>query len=386
MTDTTSIADRVQELFKERYTVSPTVTARAPGRVNLIGEHTDYNDGFVLPMAIDRAVYFAARARTDRVVNLYFQDFDTFQTFDLDDIQKDTSSPLEYVKGIAHFLEMEDTRLPGLDGVITGDIPISAGLSSSAALELAAARVYCALSGTSWEPVEMAKLAQRTENEWVGVKCGIMDQLISAAGRKDSALLIDCRSLQIEQTPLPETITVVVMDTGTRRSGHGLVDTAYSERRRQCEEAAHLLGIPALRDCSPEVLEAHKEELGPLVYRRARHVVTENERTLKVKELLASDNPEAAGKLMNQSHFSLQHDFEVSTHALDTMAEIARSNPACYGARMTGGGFGGCAVAIIQTRYTAEFIDNVSTAYENKMDIEPQLYACHAADGVSLLP
>ncbi|MBN1267052.1 MAG: galactokinase [Anaerolineales bacterium] len=386
MDKSSSVSERIRKVFQDTYNAKPEIIVRAPGRVNLIGEHTDYNDGFVLPMAINRAIYFAARPRADRQVRLHFSDFNTTEIFNPETLEKGPSAPVEYIKGVASQFEFEKIEIPGLDGVFAGDIPISAGLSSSAALELAAARVFCALADIPWEPVRMAKLAQRAENEWVGMNCGIMDQLISAIGEKDKALLIDCRSLQTTQTTLPGNVTVFVMDTGTRRSGHGLVDSAYSERRAQCEEAARVLKVPALRDCSLDYLEANRDLLDPLVYRRARHVVTENQRTLEAQRVLAAGDPAAMGKLMNESHASLQYDFEVSTPALDTMADLARSFPGCYGARMTGGGFGGCAVAIVQSEDAAEFQQQVALEYENQLQIKPQLYACRASEGVSLIP
>jgi len=385
MDEPSSLPDRLRSAFQQHFHASPTFVARAPGRVNLIGEHTDYNDGFVLPMAIDRAVYFAARPRKDRLVRLIFLDFAGNASFQLDNLTRGPSGPVEYVKGVAAQLASRYGHLPGLDGVIAGSIPISAGLSSSAALELAAARMFCELAGIPWQPVEMAKLAQRAENEWVGMNCGIMDQLICAAGRRDTALLIDCRTLHTTPVPLPEDVTIVVMDTATRRSGSGLVDSAYGERRAQCEEAARILQVPALRDCTLQQLEAHRDQLDPVVYRRARHVVSENDRVLAAHDVMADGDAAAMGRLMNASHDSLQQDFDVSTPALDAMAAIARAHPACFGARMTGAGFGGCAVAAVQSSQTEAFTRAVSESYKQDMQLEPQLYACHAADGASLI-
>jgi galactokinase len=385
MTDIGVLNEKIHHVFHEIYGTDPALTARAPGRVNLIGEHTDYNDGFVLPMAIDRSILFAAKERTDRKVNLHFLDFNSDVSFNIDQLEKGPAGPAEYIKGVAHFLELETIRLPGLDGVIAGSIPVSAGLSSSAALELAAARIFCGLTGITWDALSMACLAQKAENEWVGVNCGIMDQLICAAGQRGHAMLIDCRSLQISPTPLPDHVSIVIMDTNTRRSGHGLVDSAYGERRAQCEEAASLLGVPALRDSTIEELEAMKDALDQAVYQRARHVISENDRTLEAHRVMTMNNPAAMGELMDASHASLKHDFEVSTPALDTMASLAREHPACFGARMTGAGFGGCAVALVHSEELDIFMDAVASAYQEKTGLEPRLYACRAEEGVSLI-
>ncbi len=385
MTDIGALKGKIHQMFLKIYGTDPALTARAPGRVNLIGEHTDYNDGFVLPMAIDRSILFAAKERTDQRVNLHFLDFGTDVSFRIDQLEKGPSGPVEYIKGVAHFLELEATRLPGLDGVISGSIPVSAGLSSSAALELAAARVFCALAGKSWDAVSMARLAQKAENEWVGVNCGIMDQLICAVGQRSHAMLIDCRSLQISPTPLPDNVSIVIMDTNTRRSGHGLVDSAYGERRAQCEEAARILGVPALRDSTIEELEAMKSAMDEVVYKRARHVISENDRTLEAHKVMSLNDPAAMGHLMDASHASLKNDFEVSTPELDTMASLARQQPACFGARMTGAGFGGCAVALVRSKEADVFMDNVATAYQQEIKIEPRLYACSADEGVTLI-
>lgn len=380
------LVQQLHEAFTNTYGSPPAVTARAPGRVNLIGEHTDYNDGFVLPMAIDREICFAASARKDREVHLHFLDFEQSLSFDLDSMQRGPSSPVEYIKGVAHFLEQEGFHLPGLNGVITGSIPISAGLSSSAALELAAVRVFFELAGAEWDPTAAAKFALEAERRWVGLNCGIMDQLISACGHSGHALLIDCRSLDTTPAPLPPGITVIVLDTGTRRSGSGLVDSAYGERRMQCEQAAAVLGVPALRDAALQDLQSHSAEMDPVVLSRARHVITENERTLAAHRAMMHNKPETLGALMDAGHESLQRDFEVSTPALDAIAEIARAHPASFGARMTGAGFGGCAVAVVRSGQVQEFMDHVRTGYQTRMNLEPQLYACKASKGASLLP
>jgi galactokinase len=258
---------------------------------------------------------------------------------------------------------------------------MGAGLSSSAAFELAIARALAAVNDLPWEPITMARYAQRAENEWIGVKCGIMDQLISAAGVKDHAVLIDCRDLSYEAVPLPQHTAIVIMDTNTKR---GLVGSAYNERRQQCEDAATILGVKKLRDATLEQLNKYKAEMPDIVYKRAHHVISENARTVAAKEYLQQNNPAEVGKLMRESHRSLAEDFEVSSTALDAMAHIANAHPACYGARMTGAGFGGCAVALIDAKHSQDFVDAVSTAYQKELSLVPNLYVCHAEDGVEL--
>ncbi|MDQ4078748.1 MAG: galactokinase, partial [Chloroflexota bacterium] len=354
----------------------------APGRVNLIGEHTDYNDGFVLPMAIDRAVWIALRAREDRRVVLYSLDFEEGLEFSLEGLQRGDEEWGEYVKGVAWALQEAGYELRGWEGVMAGDVPRGAGLSSSAALELAVARAFAAVSELPWEEVTMAQLGKKAENEWVGVSCGIMDQLISAAGEADHALLIDCRSLETEAVPLPPGTAVVVLDTATRR---GLVSSAYNERRAQCQAAAEFFGVPALRDVTLEQFEAHADEMEEVTRRRARHVVSENERTLAAAEAMQAGDAVALGRLMNASHASLRDDFEVSSDALNTMVESARAEDSCYGARMTGAGFGGCAVALVEAEAVEAFAERVAERYHARTGLAPNVYVCHASDGAEVI-
>src|SRR5690349_1851933 len=277
------LRSRVVDEFCRRYGVTPPSVARAPGRVNLIGDHTDYNDGFVLPMAIDREVWIAVRPRDDRRVAVHSLDFNEDASFALDDGGARKGGWVEYVRGVAWALEENGRPTRGWEGVAAGDVPVGAGLSSSAALELAAARTFAAASGVVWQPVAMARLAQRAVNELVGVNCGIMDQLISAAGAAGHALLIDCRTLETRLVLIPERAAVVVLDTGTRR---GLVDSAYNERRSQCEQAAGFFGVPALRDIDLATFIERQGELDPITRKRARHVVTENARTVQGAAIL----------------------------------------------------------------------------------------------------
>jgi galactokinase len=260
-------------------------------------------------------------------------------------------------------------------------VPLGAGLSSSAALELAAARAFAATSGLPWEPATMARIAQRAENEWVGVNCGIMDQMISASGVRGSCLLIDCRTLETRAVPLPSATSIVVLDTGTRR---GLVDSAYNERRAQCEAAAAHFGVPALRDLDADTFRKRAHELDPDTRRRARHVVTENARTLRAAAALERGDATEMGWLMDESHRSLRDDFEVSREELDTIVALARAQPGCHGARMTGAGFGGCAVALVDADAAPVLAHDVSHRYTAAYGLAPSIYVCTAADGASI--
>ncbi len=377
-----SLEERVVQAYERRLGELPSIVVRAPGRVNLIGEHTDYNDGFVLPMAIDRAIWIALRLRDDAEVRAHSLDLGKSTRFALDALEKSDAGWAEYLKGVAWALQEAGYALRGWEGVVTGDIPRGAGLSSSAALELATARAFATVSDLPWVPQEMAQLCQRAENDWVGMRCGIMDQMISAAGRADHALLIDCRSLETEAAALPPGTVVAVLDTSTRR---GLVDSVYNQRRSECEAAAAHLGVPALRDVSVEEFEVESQGLDQVIRRRARHVVTENERTLQAAEAMRRGDAVAVGRLMDASHVSLRDDFEVSSDELDAMVECARSEEGCFGARMTGAGFGGCAVALVDADAANAFADSVGDCYRSRVDISPQVYICVATDGAEVV-
>jgi galactokinase len=376
-----SVRAQVLAQYRMQFGEAPAWVARAPGRVNLIGEHTDYNDGFVLPMAIDREVCIALSPRTDGRVLLRSLEFDETVEFALADVAHDSHSWSEYVKGVAWALADSGQHLIGWQGVLSGDVPRGAGLSSSAALELATMRAFAAVSNSPWEPTAAALLSRRVENEWIGVNSGIMDQLVVASAQADHALLIDCRDLQTQAVPLPGDVDVVVLDTNTRR---GLVESAYNERRQQCETAAEMLGVPALRDVDLASLTAARDQLDDLTFRRARHVVSENERTLQAVAALRAGDRVRVGQLMNQSHASLRDDFEVTNDALNDITRFAQAHAACFGARMTGAGFGGCAVALVAPEQTESFVRVVTQQYHRATGTEPQLYACRAAAGANL--
>ncbi len=370
--------DGLRRAFRERFGGAPEAVVRAPGRVNLIGEHTDYNEGFVLPMAIDRDVRIALRTRTDDIVRVRALDVGREAELRLSALERDDGWH-QYVAGVAWALQADGLALRGWDGVMTGDVPRGAGLSSSAALELACARAFQASSGFRWEPARMARLCQRAENAWVGVNSGIMDQLISALGREGHALLLDCRSLEGQPVPLPRGHVIVVLDTGTRR---GLVGSAYNERRAQCEEAARYLGVPALRDVDEEDLRLRGAGLPELPRRRARHVVTENARTVAAAEAIRRGDAAELGRLMNASHASLRDDFEVSSEALDAVVRCAQAQPSCLGARMTGAGFGGCAVALVREGEADAFVRGVAACYDAP-GRTCGAYVCRPAQGAS---
>ncbi len=376
-----SLRLHVTRAFEDHFGKAPAFIVRAPGRVNLIGEHTDYNDGFVLPIAINRAVWIAFRARDDRMVKLHSLDLDEMGIINLDQLRSGTGWS-EYVKGIAWAMQGDGYRLRGWEGVLAGDVPIGAGLSSSAALEMATARAFTAASGYPWDAVRLARLGQKAENDWVGVNCGIMDQMISALGRPGKALLIDCRSLETQLVPLPKNSKIVVLDTNTRR---GLTDSAYNERRLQCEAAATLFGVHALRDVDLQTFSARAHELEEPIRRRARHVITENRRVLQAREAMLRADPQALGQLMNASHASLRADYEVSSRELDIMVAAAQERPGCFGARMTGAGFGGCAVALVDSAQIDDFVPAVTRTYFEATQIEARVYVTAASAGTELI-
>lgn len=364
------------------------LAARAPGRVNLIGEHTDYNDGYVFPMAIDREVVVAGRRRTDGRVVIYSADYDARSEFVLDGVAKDSQAPWSnYFRGVVDVLQKEGYRLGGLEAVVLGDVPQGAGLSSSAAFEVSAVAFLDGLFELGIDPVRRALLAQRAENEFVGVQCGIMDQFASSLGKAGHALFIDCRTLEYERVPFNLSgATVMVVNTNKKR---GLVDSEYNARRRECEEGAayfagRIPGVRALRDVTPEQFEAHASGLPQPVMKRCRHVVSECARVLQAVEALKRSDLETFGRLMYASHESLQRDFEVSCFELDTIVDIARQVPGVYGARMTGAGFGGCAVALVRESAAAELEARIRAEYPQKTGLEPEIFRFRPVDGAGV--
>jgi galactokinase len=358
---------------------------RAPGRVNLIGEHTDYNEGFVLPMAIDRETVVAASPRDDRRVRAFSLNLNERVEFDLDHPgARRRGLWLDYLEGVAWALEGDGVNLKGADLMISSDVPAGAGLSSSAALEVSVGLALASISGQKVDKVTLALAGQRAEHEYVGIKCGIMDQLVAAMGEAGHALLIDCRSLSAEAVPLETTSTcVVICDSGVK---HELSSSEYNTRREECERGVEILksflpGILALRDVSVADFEHYEEKLPEPVRRRCRHVVTENERTLRAAEALRQGRLEEMGRLMERSHVSLRDDYEVSCAELNLLVEIAGNFQGCLGARMTGGGFGGSTVNLVRRDALSEFQDIISREYLRVTNISPKIYVSDAGEG-----
>ncbi|HVA00314.1 MAG TPA: galactokinase [Terriglobia bacterium] len=374
----------IQEAWVKAFGASPDAVVRAPGRVNLIGEHTDYNDGFVLPAAIDRAIEFAARRRGDRLVRVHALDFQDQVEFSLDAIQKDQAHPWSnYLRGVFKFLEAEGYRLQGADVVFGGNVPREAGLSSSAAVEVGTVALAMKLFGLHLEPLEVVRIARRAENEFVNVPCGIMDQFVCALGKRDHALFLDCRNLAYRHVPLRGNVKIAVCNSGVRRA---LASSEYEIRLEQCRQAvAQLrttgLAVNSLREIDLADLEVASPVLTEVLLKRARHVISENQRVLEAVKVLEDGDLERFGKLMNASHESLRDDYEVSCQELDVLVDLALKQPGVLGARMTGAGFGGCTVNLVRTEAANSFADAVKAGYREVLGREAEVYICEASDG-----
>ena len=373
--------------FTQLYSREPRIFS-APGRVNLIGEHTDYNEGFVLPFATNLRSFVAAAARDDNVVRVCSRTVGEQGEFRIGDRGTRQKSWLNHVEGIAHFLKQRGYQIKGADIVISSDLPIGAGLSSSAALEMSVGFAFLKLGENEIDLLALARSAQETEHHFIGTQSGLMDQLTIGFGVKDCALLIDCRSLDREVIPLqlPD-IAVVLCDTKVK---HDLATSAYNERRHQCEEAVRILRqikpeVLSLRDVTMDDLKEHGELLPEEVFRRSRHVVSENERVLQAAETLRQHDVKALGELMNRSHESLRYDYEVSCDELDLLVDLARTEPGVFGARMMGGGFGGSTVNLVQRNYLDRFSEKVFGGYWKATGVEPAIMEVAADDGVSEL-
>jgi len=369
----TELADTHRKLFG-----SGEVTIhKASGRVNLIGEHTDYNDGYVLPTPIDRHIYVASSPRSDSRVVAHALDLEDKAEFNLRSMKRSPEHPWSnYVMGVAQKLIEEGHTLRGADMVIGGDVPLGAGLSSSAALLVASLRAFQAMNGIALDPVEAAHLAKRAENEFVGVQCGVMDQFVASLGEHGKALFIDCRTNEHRNVALPRDHRVVIVNTMNSRD---LASSAYNERRQQCTDAVQILSthdptIKALRDVSPETLVKHWGELPPLTRMRARHVVTENQRVLESLELLEDGDVNGFGDLMYDSHESLQNDYEVSCRELDVLVDATQDMRAVAGARMTGAGFGGCTVNLVEEGYVDRFTELIKEKYLSSTAKRAEVY------------
>jgi galactokinase len=360
-----TLAATARQIFREQFGAESEGVAAAPGRVNLIGEHTDYNDGWVLPMAIDRGIAVAFGGRRDRLLCAHASLSGETRELRLDLLGTRTGSWTDYVAGGVWALGRAGFRLRGADLAIVGDLPVGAGLSSSAALELASMRAMCAVAGIAWDPTQMASLARVAENEFAGVRCGIMDQFASAQGVEGGALLLDCRTLGWKPVPLPPQARIVVLDTGVRRS---LTATAYNERRAACGRALDAVrtvtrDVRSLRDVDPALLARVSDRIDREAYLRARHVVAETLRPIAMAAALETNDLAQAGRLMNESHVSLRDLYDVSSPELDAMVAWARAQADCHGARLTGAGFGGCAIALVDARGVNDFGRNVARGY-----------------------
>lgn len=376
---------QLRSVFEETYGSVPAIFS-APGRVNLIGEHTDYNEGFVLPMAIDRRTYVAIAKRGDRRVRAKSLVLKEDGEFDLDDRSPALERKwLGYAAGVAWTLTEQGLKLTGADLLIDSDVPIGGGLSSSAALEVATGKALATIAAVKIDDVALALAAQQAETVFVGARVGIMDQLTAVLGRKEHALLIDCRSLQANHISLATfKAAMVVCNTNVK---HDLASSAYNERRAECERGVEHLRhklphIRSLRDVTLDDFRKCEGELPEPVRRRCRHVVTENDRTLKAAEALRAGDPEMLGSLMKASHESLRDDYEVSSPELDAMVEIAWRHKAVIGARMTGGGFGGCTINVVRPDAVADFIGFVRNEYRTATNIEPEICLVKADEGV----
>ena len=413
--------EKLQSAFKQKFNSNPDIIVQAPGRVNLIGEHTDYNDGFVFPVAIDRHIAIAARKRDDPKVFLHSLDFDNTVSFSLDAIERSNGDDAwsNYPKGVAHFLQETGYSIAGCEAVITGDIPIAAGLSSSAAMEVASALMFLTLSGLGMDKTQMALLCQKAENQFVGVNCGIMDQFISVMGKKNHALFLDCRSLDFELVPLNfDDIKIVVCNTKVKRE---LASSEYNKRRAECERGVEILqrwrpnkplggkvaasrgagkasplaagfigvsegkgDITALRDVSSEDFRKYEEGMPKLTQRRCGYVIKENERVLASVDALKAGNLAKFGALMQASHLGLRDEYEVSSNELDAMVDIALNVEGVVGARMTGAGFGGCTVNLVKDDAVEELTRAVESEYPRRTGIQPDIYVCSAEDGANV--
>lgn len=377
-----------QQLFTQKHQKQPALTVYAPGRVNIIGEHTDYNDGFVMPCAINFGTAVSGTKRDDQIWNVYAADLDETDEFSLNvEIPKSEHKWANYVRGVVKFIQERYPHFQqGANLVISGNVPLSSGLSSSAALEVAVGKFCQQLGDLPLSHTDIALNGQKAENQFVGANCGNMDQLISALGQENHLLMIDCRSLETTPTPVPEDIAVIIVNSNVP---HDLVTGEYNTRRQQCEEAAKFFGVKALRDVSVEQFQKREAELtalSPLAAKRARHVVTENQRVLDAVEALKKNDLTRLGELMGESHDSMRDDFEVTVPQIDYLVELAQLVIGkSGGARMTGGGFGGCIVALAPHDKVDAVRKIIADNYEKTTGLKEIFYVCTASQGVRVI-
>ncbi|MDD9178043.1 MULTISPECIES: galactokinase [Aliivibrio] len=382
----TNLIKNVKDAFNSVLSYAPTHIVQAPGRVNLIGEHTDYNDGFVLPCAINYQTVVAAAKRDDNIVRVVSVDYGN-ETDEFDITQEITFQEnkmwANYIRGVVKCLIGRGFEFKGADISVSGNVPQGAGLSSSAALEVVIGQTFKELYSLNISQAEIALNGQQAENEFVGCNCGIMDQMISAEGNANHAMLLDCRSLETTAVSMPENMSVVIINSNKKR---GLVDSEYNTRREQCEEAARIFGVKALRDVSIEEFNAKAHELDEMVAKRARHVITENDRTEEAAKVLASGDMKRMAVLMAESHASMRDDFEITVKEVDTLVDIVKNVIGTEGGvRMTGGGFGGCIVALVPPVLVDEVKAAVEELYEAATGLKESIYVCQAKNGAGLV-
>ncbi len=378
-----STADHLSDRFRELYGAEPKIF-RAPGRVNLIGEHTDYNDGFVMPIAIEFYTWVAVRGRPDRMLHVHSEQFHEAAKFSLDAL---AGAPRhhwsDFIRGVAAVLQAHGHTLSGANLLVEGQVPMGSGLSSSASLEVATALALLSAAHIDAPPLEVAKQCQQAEHEFVGTRCGIMDQFISVFGRAGHALLLDCRSLHCEPLAIPGDTRLVICNSMVK---HAHASNGYNQRRADCEMGVRFLrqrlpNITALRDVTMADLEPFRDRLDDVIYRRCRHVISENQRVLDAATALRTSDLNRLGYLMAESHRSLRDDYEVSCRELDALVEIAGACEGVYGSRMTGGGFGGCTITVLQSGAVEKFQKTIKEKYQKETGIVPDIWVCSAAQG-----
>ncbi|TRX57977.1 galactokinase [Thalassomonas sp. M1454] len=379
-----NLVNNAEKAFTEFFGYQCALKVRAPGRVNLIGEHTDYNDGFVLPCAINYQAVALASKRDDNVIRVLSVDYDNaVDEFSLDeDIKHNRQGWANYVRGVVKYLQLNGFKLCGADIAISGNVPQGAGLSSSAALEVVIGQCFKELCNLDISSQKIALIGQEAENKFVGCNCGIMDQLISAQGEAGHALLIDCRSLETKAVSLPKGVSVLIVNSNKKR---GLVDSEYNTRREQCEQAAAYFNVPALRDVNIERFNQESGDLEPIAAKRARHIITENQRTVEAADAMQAGDMETLQRLMAESHASMRDDFEITCSEIDILVDIMKESIGEQGGvRMTGGGFGGCVVALVPTAMVESVVSAVEAQYQQKTSLEPSIFICTAQDGAGV--
>lgn len=389
MTYLQKLAAETANSFAKAFGRPPRWIVAAPGRVNVIGEHTDYNDGFVLPMAIERYAVMAADKAADAKKVIEIRDASGAETAFIDlsgSVKPGAPKWSNYCRGVIAGLAERGLNPAGLDVFLNSTVPLGSGLSSSASLEVCTATLLEAVTGRTLVPVDKALLCQRAEHEFAGVPCGIMDQFISVMGRQNNLLLLDCRSRETQLVPMNDpAVSLLIANTNVK---HELANGEYAQRRAQCEAAARILGVASLRDATPDALENAKGKMDEVVFRRARHVIGEIERTVHAAEAVRASNWPAVGQLMYASHYSLRDDYEVSCRELDALVDIAETmgvKDGVFGCRMTGGGFGGCAVALVRTEVMGSIVEKISASYKKATGIEATIFTTRPAGGATIV-